>query len=611
MILLIANIIRHNQTLTRLDLINLGTTKYFLSLGDMLRDNPNHIIQYISLSGSKIDNIGMLAVAIALEKFRHILKGLDLSNCNISGKRASILMNAFQRNYAMSISIEELNLSFNKFDTDSSKTFEKWLFEAKEFSHLKNLSLESSNLNMVVISRAFRSLRFLQELNISGNKLEQGSVELLCVAIDESHTLKKLNVSSCSLKAPLIQKITLAILENRALEKIFLDISNNICSSKNSNIIADGFKKGHNLYHLRFCGYKWKPEALILLLKNLARKRNLDTLILDNSCRKTRTGNEELARALSLTLKHTPSLKALSLNFGFDLVIPFFLEKLQKNQSLLELSIENNHLKDKGAYHVSEMLRLNSHLMLLKLDYNSIYLNGWKSILLAFEMNKTLIEFPYPWNDLQQYCSSSSSSTNSQNHLKNILDRIQHQVNTNFHPSSQDTENINSLRKYSLFNQTKIQIPPKTVENLPSIPQHLEFLQKEAQSQFEEQQVYWMVNDTYDQNTTQSQMDYDEFDYDFTSWDPFADDFHLDENSSNPSSFGGIDLTKSSDSSFSNSPFSSPSMQRPNTPVPLPNHDNQQQRNPPSSLIESLGARPQHGVPTPPRATPPSLDEFK
>lgn len=514
-ILLIANILRHNQNLSCVELLNLGSSKYFLALGDMLRDNINHVVQYLSLAGSKITNTGMMALSIALEKFRHILKGLNLSNCGITGKRAEMLVNAFKRNYAMSISIEELNLSNNKFDTESSKVLEEWLFESKEYSHLKKLEVRQSNINMTLFARSFRSLKYLKHLDISDNKLEQGAVELLCVAIEESHTLQHLDFSNCSLKAIFISKIATAILSNRSLSNVYLDLSYNQCSGKSAEILAESFKKGQNLHTFHFSGYKWKPEALVLFLKAIARKKCLDTLVLNDSCRKTTAESASiLARAIYITLKHTPSLKALSLCGGYDKVIPPLLEHLAKIQTLLELSIESNQLGDRGAYLLSEMLRNNNTLKLLCCDRNGIGLNGWKSIRLSFEVNTTLIHLPYPWNDLKKISSSGSNSL--QNRTKDVLRRLQHHINTN--------TNLEP-RKFVFLDSDPIYIPPIETEPLPNIPEYLMMLQKQAQSQFEEKKLYWMVNDPGDISTVSTiEGDDDEDEWD----DPFLNESTID-----------------------------------------------------------------------------------
>ena len=515
-ILFIANIIRHNKTLRKLELVNLEASKFFLALGDMLRDNKFHSIEFISLSGSKISNMGILSVSIALEHFKHSLIGLDLSNCNISGKRAEILMNAFRRNYAMSLSIEYLNLSANKFDTEGSKAFEKWLFESKEYSNMKKLVLANSQISMVSVCRSFRSLKYLNYLDVSGNKLDRGSIELLAVAIEESHTLRYLNISNCSLKCDLLQKIILIYLTNRLLTNVFLDISYNQLSNKEAPQIAAAFKKSYNLHTLKMCGFnKLKADGLTILLKSLSRKKTLDSLILDNSFSKSIV-SEEIAKAFYLFLKFTPSVKALSISGGFDGILCALLEKLSKNQSLIELNIENNHLADKGAFVLAEMLRKNSTLLLLRCDKNSIGINGWRSVLLSFKVNKTLLHLPYPWSDLQRILSSSSNPR-LQTRIKTILLDIQHEISIHF-PSSaggmdgtgdvQSNDDANAaMRKYILldlslnhYNDTIINdIPSDTVKPLPVVPDHLLVLQKEAQDQFEDYS-YWLVNDNLEIN---------------------------------------------------------------------------------------------------------------
>merc|ERR1712110_733713 len=175
----------------------------------------------------------------------------------------------------------------------------------------------------------------------------------------------------------------------------------------------------------------------------------------------------------------------MGLNGGYNLVVPPFLEKLGRNQTLLELSIEQNRLKDMGAYEIAEMLRFNSTLMLLKCDRNAIGVNGWKSMKLAFEMNHSLMHLPYPWTDLQNL--SSSLTRRQEELLRQLLLDIQRHTRTNT-PSC-------PTREYVFVEDKELNVPPQGVSPLPPLPEHLMYLQKEAQIQFKEKKPYWMVND--------------------------------------------------------------------------------------------------------------------
>jgi Ran GTPase-activating protein (RanGAP) involved in mRNA processing and transport len=93
--------------------------------------------QVIDFSSNSLGTKGVLTLGRAIQHFSHGLQVLNLANCNLSSKGIVGLMNSFSRNYGVSLSLEVLNLSYNKMDDAASKALEEWLYRVREHSQLR------------------------------------------------------------------------------------------------------------------------------------------------------------------------------------------------------------------------------------------------------------------------------------------------------------------------------------------------------------------------------------------------------------------------------------------------------------------------------------------
>jgi Ran GTPase-activating protein (RanGAP) involved in mRNA processing and transport len=485
----VANIVRHNTRLQSICLSNLDNSKYFSVFGDMVASNSEHTIQSMTLAKCKIPNDGIDSISRALAFFPHRLRVLNLSGCQLSGKRAEMLISAFERNYGMSLGIEVLDLSHNRFDDDGSKALERWLHNAKEHSRLRSLNVADANLNMTSVARSFRSLRALEHLDISGNKIDLGASQLLGVTIDETRILRTLNCSDCDLKIDLVQSVVLGLVSNPNLRDVQINLANNPISSRDIPLLAAALRKSTNLHTLDLGGVKLKPDAFIQLLKALVKAQTLDTLLLDRTY--CNVEHAKVGKSLAAILKHVPSIKALSLRGGYSRVLPDFLAALAANDSLIELDLSNNQIADAGAFCVAAMLRCNRALQLLICDRNDIGLPGWASVRLSFRpFNRSLVALPYPWIDMGRYISSVSQESTKQTKLRSVLADIQASVATNTATSGErqyvlDRRPCTTAEQNAWWsNDTLAQQPPLTdvPEALLELPEHIAMLQDEARA---------------------------------------------------------------------------------------------------------------------------------
>lgn len=500
--LCVANILRHNVTLRSLSLIDLEASTFFQATGDMIRDNQGHSLIHFDVRGSDIPTEGILAISQALQSWPHALLSLNLSKCNITGKRATLLIGALLRNYGMSISIQSLDLSYNKFDVEGSKALEYWLWNVKDYSHLGEIKLSHCGLDLTAVCRSFRSLQYLHTLDLSHNKLDRGATQLLIVTIQESHSLNCLKVDHCALSSELLQNLIFTFVTNPKLNLIRLYAGYNNLPSKEALQLATALKKSLSLHTFDLSGYKLSADALLLILKSIARKPTLDTLILDQCYKspdkkKVSQDDEDIAMALRSFLRHTPSLKALSIQHGYQFVAPLFFEKLQNNTTLLELRVAHNRLADEGAFALSELLRFNTTLASLHCDENSIRLDGWRSLALAFKRNKTLTSFPYPWQDIQALLSSLPEDPAGK--VRSLVDSIQSAVGMNSNPHiTSDRQLAFPSSDLCIYAERVVPIDLTPIPALAPVPQHLLQLQAQALSQ-EVDFSAWIENDIFRQ----------------------------------------------------------------------------------------------------------------
>src|SRR5690606_24304064 len=97
------------------------------------------------------------------------------------------------------LSLEELNLSGNSCGQAGSMALESWINNVKSYGKLKRLNLSQTNFN-IAFTPSMKLLPYLEELDISGNKVDQGEG---CVALawvcEFSHALKNLNICKTGL----------------------------------------------------------------------------------------------------------------------------------------------------------------------------------------------------------------------------------------------------------------------------------------------------------------------------------------------------------------------------------------------------------------------------
>ncbi|GAM27528.1 hypothetical protein SAMD00019534_107040 [Acytostelium subglobosum LB1] len=208
----LAATVLHNSHLKRLSAkhcVNEAMHHLFLSLSL----NKRSAIQILDVSDDPLSNKATTSLIACMMQYQHALIHLDLSNCNIPPKQLSLLFEALERNFGMSLTIELLNVSNNKFDEQTNAAFASWIIKSQGHSKLKHLLLNGTGIS----AYSFYSLRHLarlEHLDVSNNKLELGGDLEKLLAVLSTQTLYRLECNNCH-----ISKMVAAVILIKMSEK--------------------------------------------------------------------------------------------------------------------------------------------------------------------------------------------------------------------------------------------------------------------------------------------------------------------------------------------------------------------------------------------------------
>ncbi|KAH3764375.1 F-actin-uncapping protein LRRC16A [Pelomyxa schiedti] len=387
---MVAYVLQTNVTLTKVVLSDIGASEQqIIEVAEALKKNSLHAVQILDLSGNNISPKAALELAKVFHSYRHPLIELDLSNCSMQPRAIQLIFSAFIENPSVSLSLQVLNLSNNKFELPGSLELERWFFALKVYAKIRHLLLSGCTLSLNVL-QSLKHMTEIAELDISNNRLVDGnSTFVLSAFLEVSPSITNLNLSGCGISYDAGAKsLFTALSRNPKASNCTVNFSEN--TELKMQIHKDLVQAASKIASLDLTGIKTKDATWIEMVQTVGKLNMLHTLNLSDTL--SRSGPQgPIIQALSGLLQSCPTITTLKLGscFGKRVLIPFF-DSWNDTVSLTSIDISNNNMGDSGAAAVANMLTHNRRLQFLDMDKNLTKTNGFTALSSAFIHNKTV-----------------------------------------------------------------------------------------------------------------------------------------------------------------------------------------------------------------------------
>ncbi|KAJ6237094.1 leucine-rich repeat [Anaeramoeba flamelloides] len=392
LVLLVADVIKVNQTLREIYLSDTGSTDGFIKLANGIKNNRFCRLEVLDLSKHNISDKEALIIfesLIDLPKFKKIW----LNDCQISSKGVKKIFHLINENPDFGKSLELINLSNNNFDKSGTK--------AKSIQHANSL----------------------KKLNLSNTKLNNESIECILEAINENSNLANLTLN---LSSNQIGKIGATQLKDKITDQ-----------GKIKKLILNNCNLG--------------SKGIINLISAFAENDPVSHLSIGNSIRKRDCTIEELEKVVLKYLKTTSKLtyldfssnkKHLQIGKKFESIF----SSLSNNVCLKTLKIEGNNISDPEFKILCRSLIKNRTLTTLYYDDNNLTIDSIKQFFEMIEINQTLFDSPLPTIILKRIKKKDSSI------LDNYLTGIKYNLKRNLtkynknNPRKKNKNNFNNQK---------------------------------------------------------------------------------------------------------------------------------------------------------------------
>ncbi|KAN0022840.1 hypothetical protein ACTFIU_005581 [Dictyostelium citrinum] len=402
-----------NKTITKLEITNLLTEQSFTPIGNFLKNNPFTSLQILNLSNNTMNNESVVGLCDGLANFNHSLLSLNLSGCSIPTKGMALLFGSLQKNFGMSLTLEELILSDNRFQDAGSSAMSSWLNKTRGYNRLKRLILSNSQLNIGMIAPSLKVLSCIESLDLSKNSINIQSCRALSMdGLEgiESREFTNLNLSSCGLVGESIATLLVALSRNSKLHNLTLNLQRNGFAQKTAQILVQmlpqcaksfltGLDLSFNSFNARQLG-----DIVQSLMGTCIESLDIGNNYLD----------AELVTKVTELVKENGLVK---LGFGHQTkslasALHPLLLAVGSSKTMQVLDIVGNELNDHGACILADCLRHNKTLKRLYINGNKFTYVGWMSLSspFIFYRNTTLLHLDLP-NQTDPILLNDSSST--------------------------------------------------------------------------------------------------------------------------------------------------------------------------------------------------------
>ncbi|XP_041960832.1 protein NLRC5-like isoform X8 [Alosa sapidissima] len=386
-----------NCRLETLRLVGCGLTEESCEVLTSALQSEHSLLKELDLSSNPLMDSGVRLLSVGLKHTNCKMETLSLADCKITHNSCEIVVSVLQSTNALI----KLDLGENDLGDSGVKLLSKGLSSPDcKLQTLRLADCKLTDKSYEMVASVLQSPNSLQELDLSDNDLGDSGAQLLSKGLSSSnckiHTLRltdcKLSEKSCGIVASVLQS------PNSLIE---LDLNYNDLGDSGVQLLSKGLSSSHcKLQTLRLAKCTLSEKSCGIVATVLQSPNSLIELDLNyNDLRDS--GVQLLSKGLSsphckLQTLRLAKCKLLEKSCGIVATV------LQSPNSLIELDLSHNDLRDSGVQLLSKGLSSpHCKLQTLRLAECTLTEKSFVSVASVLQSSNSLIELDLSHNDLR------------------------------------------------------------------------------------------------------------------------------------------------------------------------------------------------------------------
>ncbi|XP_051742952.1 NACHT, LRR and PYD domains-containing protein 12-like isoform X1 [Ctenopharyngodon idella] len=337
------------------------------TVSSVLQSSNSHLRE-LDLSNNHLKNSGVMLLSDGLKSSNCKLNILRLCGCNLTGQSCESLSSALQSSNSV---LKEIDLSNNDLQNSGLKLLSDGLKSPN--CQLQILSLTHCNLT-VQACESFSSVlqssnSVLKELDLSNNDLQDSGVKLLSDGLKSPNCqLQILSLTHCNLTVQACENFSSVLQSSNSVLKE-LDLSSNDLQDSGVKLLSGGLKSPNcqlQILSLTHCNLTVQScesfSSVLQSSKSVLRELDLSNNDLQDS------GVKLLSDGLKSPNCQLQILSLTHCNLTVQSCESFSSVLQSSNSVLKALDLSNNDLHDSGVKLLSDRLKRNCKLEILRLS---------------------------------------------------------------------------------------------------------------------------------------------------------------------------------------------------------------------------------------------------
>lgn len=442
-VLLIADMFKYNNNFKKISFNYNNLSKDTMSILLESLSQDSHDFEEIEISNNIIEdkNISYFVAYFDAKKMMS-LKKLDISNTSVGPKGISQLFAQIKKNVSLYHSLQCINISGNRLDTEGSRTLSSYLATPCAITHL-NVSNTQSKLSNI-FEALMRGCKYLQYINVSQNKITKNMLSSIVNFIKGSDSLLHFDISATSISGESIGKIIEAVSENPYIKRLTLIANENNYEYVDAVEISKAFQNMRGIESLSINDNELSDEGISVIARSLKNASNgLKKLSIDGNfkLKSNKTRKSMIKNLCSLLTSNLSTLTHLSMAGGNKSaslkqdIIPL-LNSLSRS-NLKEINISGHKMGNTGAFALARSFQSNMPLEVLTFDENAIGIEGFTALIESLKTCKNILTVHLPIVDMGIITSQNDEKINKKiSTLLNELNQHLFQNNLKVHLKS-------------------------------------------------------------------------------------------------------------------------------------------------------------------------------